>query len=220
MARPSNVNERLIQHLGRKPGPHTYRRPKRKSLPDIYDVPRSPSAPKIEDGHTPSSAQRTLAESSYVSSSSSKRLRRSEVSLRPPPIANEPVVRSTRCPALQQRRESSRTRIQLRSELPPGPQSSERNILESAAGERPNNEFLKSDVNRLTTGIDNESISDDRIKACTTEVAGVDNSGKANELLAHARASDEEYFDVEAIKDCKLGSRVRRFSACFVPTLT
>ena len=52
------------------------------------------------------------------------------------------------------------------------------------------------------------------------EVDGEDDLGEAKESPAHTRDGDDEYFEVEAIKSCKLGSRVRRFSVCSVPILT
>jgi hypothetical protein len=78
-------------------------------------------------------------------------------------------------------------------------------------------------------------MSDDNIKASTaagnlnlsptddTEMAEVDGEGDRGEVkksLAHTGDSDDEYFDVEDIKSCKLDSRVRRFSAFSVSILT
>jgi hypothetical protein len=184
------------------------------------------SARQIEDGRTPpSSTQKILAKSSPVSSSSPKRLRDStKVGSGPRPIANESAVQSN-APALQTRTASSSTRIQLRSKLPPKPKIFERNTLKSAAGETSNeHEFLTPDINQLTTGVENVLTSDDHIKASTaadnlnlgttddTEMAEIDGEGDRGEVkqsLAHTGDSDDEYFDVEDIKSCKLDSRVR-----------
>jgi hypothetical protein len=48
------------------------------------------------------------------------------------------------------------------------------------------------------------------------EVDGEDDLGEAKQSPAHTRDGDDEYFEVEAIKSCKLSSRVRHFSAYFI----
>jgi hypothetical protein len=55
------------------------------------------------------------------------------------------------------------------------------------------------------------------------EMAEVDaegDSGEAKQSPTHTGDSDDERFEVEDIRSCKLGSRVRRFSAFFISILT
>jgi hypothetical protein len=68
-------------------------------------------------------------------------------------------------------------------------------------------------------------ISDDHIQAGTAdsvkgspgdiamaEVDGESDPGEANRPQTHTEDGDDEYFEVEDIRSCKLGPRVRRFS--------
>jgi hypothetical protein len=48
------------------------------------------------------------------------------------------------------------------------------------------------------------------------EVDGEGDLGEAKQSRTHTGDSDDERFEVEAIKSCKLGSRVRHFSRCTV----
>jgi hypothetical protein len=52
------------------------------------------------------------------------------------------------------------------------------------------------------------------------EVDGEDDPREKKQSLTHTRDGDDEYFEVEAIKSCKLSSRVRRFSALLIFILT
>jgi hypothetical protein len=52
------------------------------------------------------------------------------------------------------------------------------------------------------------------------EVDAEGDYGEAKQSWTHTGDSDDEYFEVEAIRSCKLGSRVRRFSAFFIFILT
>jgi hypothetical protein len=78
--------------------------------------------------------------------------------------------------------------------------------------------------------VGNVPVSDDRTPASTaannlnlgpsddTEMAEVDGEGDpgaAKQSPTHTAVGDDDYFEVEAIKSCKLSSRVRRFSAFF-----
>jgi hypothetical protein len=82
--------------------------------------------------------------------------------------------------------------------------------------------------------VSNEAISNEHIQAGVAagnsnlgnsdgiEMAKVDSeSDPVGARLSQTHTGDnEEYFEVEAIKSCKLGSRVRRFSGFFIFILT
>jgi hypothetical protein len=61
----------------------------------------------------------------------------------------------------------------------------------------------------------------DDVKMAETDAEGEGegDSGEANQSPPHTRC-DDEYFEVEAIKSCKLGSRVRHFSVFLIFILT
>jgi hypothetical protein len=52
------------------------------------------------------------------------------------------------------------------------------------------------------------------------EVDGEDDSGEEKQSPTHTGDGDDKYFEVEAIKSCKLSSRVRRFLALLIFILT
>jgi hypothetical protein len=245
MARLSNVSEGLIEPVGRKPKSRTTygRHNGTKSLSRVYGIPPSPpkelrqrrswtsinkdrSARQIEDGLTPpSSTQKLFAKSSPASSPAPTPLRKSKRGLGPRPIAKESIVQSTHVPALQPRAASNRSPVQSRSKLPPKPATSHSNTDKSAAVETANQaEFPPPDINQLSNGVGIVPLSDDRTWASTaadnlnlgpSEVDGEGNPGAAKQSRTHTAVGDNEYFEVEAIKSCKLSSRVRRFSTFF-----
>lgn len=99
-------------------------------------------------------------------------------------------------------------------------------------------EFLPPNANQLTTEVNNVPISDDHIQASAAadnlvdspydikmaesdaEAEGEGDSGEAKQSPTHTRDSDDEYFEVEAIRRCKLGSKVHCCSTFFILILT
>ena len=78
---------------------------------------------------------------------------------------------------------------------------------------------ISDDHIQAGTAADNLNLgSPDDIKMAEVDAEG--DPGEAKQSPTHTGDSDDEYFEVEAIKSCKLGSRVRRFSAFFVFILT
>ena len=180
-------------------------------------------------------APKNLAKSSPISSPAPKPLREStKGGLGPRPITNESIVQSSHVPGLQPRTAPNRSPVQSRSKLPPKPTTSESNTGKSAAVETPNQaEFPPSDI--ISKGVGNVPVSDDHTQARTaihnsklglsvdTEMEEANGDGdpdKEKQSPTHAGDGDDEYFEVEAIKSCKLSSRVRGFSTFFIFILT
>jgi hypothetical protein len=114
--------------------------------------------------------------------------------------------------------------------LSPKPTTSESIAGKLATIETPNQaEFPAPEINQLATGVSDVPVSNDHTQASTAvdnflsdyaaEMAEVDaegDPGAAKQSWTHTAEGDDEYFEVEAIKSCKLNSRVRRFSAFFI----
>ena len=243
MARSSNVNEGLTHAVGRRSkslsvyGRHNrHKRPSR-----VYGQPLSPrqklqpsrswisingqSAHKVGDSLIPPNTTQQLAAESPPASSAARKSRRHT-------IANAPIVQPTHALPLQPRTAANRNQAQSRSKLPLKPIISGDNTCKSLPVETPNQaESPLVDATQLTTGVSNVPILDGHIQACIApdssilspphdivmaEVGGRCDLGDARESRTHTGDSDDEYFEVETIKSCKLGPRVRHFSRCAV----
>jgi hypothetical protein len=190
MARLSNVNEGLIQAVGRKPKYHTTygRHNRNKRLSRVDGLPLSPpeelrprrpwtsinkgrSVRQIEDGlMQPSGTQKLLVKSSPASSPAPQPLREStKGGLELRRIANESVVQSMHVPALQPNTAPNRSPFQSRNRLRPKPTTSENNTGKSAAVETPNQaDFPPPDINQLSKPVGKVPVSDDHTQARTS----------------------------------------------------
>lgn len=240
MARLSNVNGGLPHTVGRRSkslsgyGRHN----RHKKLSRVYGQPLSPrqksqprsqisindqSVHKVGDSLiSPNSTQKLAAKSSPASSPARKPRRHT--------ITNARIVQLTHALPLQPRTASNRNQAQSRSKLPLKPIFSGDNTCKSRPVENQNQ--AKSplvDATQLTTGVSNVPILDGHIQAGTApdnsilspphvmaEVGGRCDLGDAKESRTHTGDGNGEYFEVETIKSCKLGSKVRHFSRCTV----
>lgn len=259
MARLSNVNEGLIQVVGRKPKLDTTygRRNRNKSLSGVYDtMPLSPqkefqprrswtsinkdqSVHQIEEASPPSNIAHKILSKSLSPSSTSAAFEplgdSTQGGLRPRSIANVTTVQLAHVPALPSLTVSTRSPAQSYVRLPPKPTTFQLDTLKSATVETPTQaKFLPSDINQVTTGVSIVPISDDHQAGTAAdnlnlgpvdniEMADVDGEGdpgEAKQPRTHTGDNNDEYFEVEAIKSCMLGARVRCFSAFFIFILT
>jgi hypothetical protein len=134
-------------------------------------------------------------------------------------------------PALQPNTAPNRSPFQSPNRLRPKPTTSENNTGKSAAVETPNQaDFPPPDINQLSKRVGKVPVSDDHTQARTAihnsklglsvdtemeEATGDGDPDKEKQSPTHA-GDGNEYFEVEAIKSCKLSSRVRRFSVFFI----
>lgn len=76
-----------------------------------------------------------------------------------------------------------------------------------------------SDDHQAGTAADNLNLGPvDNIEMA--DVDGEGDPGEAKQSRTHTGDNNDEYFEVEAIKSCMLGARVRCFSAFFIFILT
>jgi hypothetical protein len=248
MADVSNNTERATQVLGRKTKPRTtyaryHRKERRPHVYDFFDGPLSPQrrsqpprretsitkcpGPRLTgDEHTtPSSSQKSLAESSLAATPHFRRPLPGSADWRKSPrsITSRTPVEPTRDPALQSFA-ASLNDILTKSDnkLPRKSTASWQKTREAAKAETPMQaEPLPPTTNHIATEVSSEAVSNKYIRAAGAvrnlnpghsdgiEMAKVNSESGSVRVKSQSQTEDnDEYFNVEAITGCKLGARV------------
>jgi hypothetical protein len=149
----------------------------------------------------------------------------------PRSLTNRAIVEPTHDPTPQTRTVSNKVLTLSNNKSPRKRSTPKKKVREAAKFEtRMRVEFPPSAINRLATDMSNEAVSNEHIRAAVAvgnsnvsysdgvEMARVDSESYLDGagLSQSQIEDDDEYFKVEAITGCKLGSRVCCFEVLYI----